>query len=68
MDLAASGRPGHGPVHLLLESDLDLGFAWESAEEEWLRPGLPPLSMLSGLLGCHPGCVEGQGCCCADCV
>ena len=25
-----------------------LGFAWDSHEEGWLRPGLPPLRMLSG--------------------
>ena len=44
LGLAASGRPGHGPVHLLLESAGELGFAWDSAEEGWLRPCLPPPS------------------------
>ena len=39
---AAAGRPGHGPVNLLLESFDELGFAWDSAEVGWLRPGLPP--------------------------
>ena len=42
LDLAAVGRPGHGPVHLLLQSAGQLGFAWDSREEGWLRPGLPP--------------------------
>ena len=46
LDLAAS-RPGHGSVHLLLESG-EFGFAWDSAKEGWLRPGLPSLRMLSG--------------------
>ena len=48
LDLAAAGRPGHGPVHLLLHSASQLGFAWDSQEEGWLRPGLPPLRMLAG--------------------
>ena len=48
LDLAAAGRPGHGPVHLLLHSASLLGYAWDSSEEGWLRPGLPPLRMLSG--------------------
>ena len=48
LDLAAAGRPGHGPVHLLLQSASLLGFAWDSSEEGWIRPGLPPLRMLAG--------------------
>ena len=48
LDLVAAGRPGHGPVHLLIQSAGILGFAWDSGEEGWLRPGLPPLRMLSG--------------------
>ena len=32
LDLAAAGRPGHGPVHLLLGSAQEIGFAWDSAE------------------------------------
>ena len=48
LDLAAAGRPGHGPVHLLLHSAGQIGFAWDSREEGWLRPGLPPLRMLAG--------------------
>ena len=48
MDLVASGLTGHGPVHLLISSASQLGFAWGSQEEGWLRPGLPPLRMLAG--------------------
>ena len=48
LDLAAAGRPGHGPVHLPLHSAGQIGFAWDSHEEGWLRPGLPPLRMLAG--------------------
>ena len=48
LDLAAAGRPGHGSVHLLLHSASLIGFAWDSNEEGWIRPGLPPLRMLSG--------------------
>ena len=43
LDLVAAGRPGHGPSHLLLQSADDLGFAWDSGIEGWIRPGLPPL-------------------------
>ena len=46
MDLAAAGRPGHGPVHLLLKSACLLGFAWDSSEEGWIRPGLLLLRMI----------------------
>ena len=48
LDLVAAGRPGHGQVHLLLSSASQLGYAWDSYEEGWLRPGLPPFRMLSG--------------------
>ena len=48
LDLVAAGRPGHGPIHLLISSASELGFAWDSQEEGWLRPGLPPLRMLAG--------------------
>ena len=48
LDLVTAGRPGHGPVHLLFQSAVRLGFSWDSKEEGWLRPGLPPLRMLSG--------------------
>ena len=48
LDLVAAGRPGHGPVHLLLKSACHLGFAWDSDEEGWIRPGLLPLRILAG--------------------
>ena len=48
LDLAAAGRPGHGPVHLLLKFASQLGFAWDSSEEGWLRPGFSSLRMLTG--------------------
>ena len=48
LDLIAAGRPSHGPIHLLLQSALDLGFALDSEIEGWIRPGLPPLRMIGG--------------------
>ena len=44
----AAGRPGHGPIHFLSQSANELGFAWDSGVEGWIRPGLPPLRMLAG--------------------
>ena len=41
LDLAAAGRPGLGPVHLLWESAGELGVAWDSTDEGWPRPGVP---------------------------
>ena len=45
---SAGGCPGHGPVHLLLQSAAVIGFHWDSLELAWGRPGLPLLSNLSG--------------------
>ena len=42
------GAPGHGPIHLLVQSADDLGFFWDSDQAGWIRPGLPPLRMLTG--------------------
>ena len=42
------GRPGHGPVHLLLISAAEHGFAWNGNERGWVRPSLPPLRMMTG--------------------
>ena len=39
---------GHGPVHLLLLSAAELGFAWDGAEKGWVRVFLPPLRMVTG--------------------
>ena len=33
VDLVSAGRPGHGLVHLLVESAQENGLAWDSAEE-----------------------------------
>ncbi len=48
LDLIARGAPGHGPVHLLLLSAAEVGFAWDGAEEGWIRVSLPPLRMMAG--------------------
>ena len=45
MDLVSAGCPGHGPVHLVVQSAGTLGFVWDSGAEEWFRPGLPPSSL-----------------------
>ena len=37
-----------GPVHLLLVSAAELGFAWDGAEKGWVRVSLPPLRMMAG--------------------
>ena len=39
---------GHGPVHLLLISAAELGFAWDGNEHGWVRVSLPPLRMMTG--------------------
>ena len=33
LDLIFRGAQGHGPVHLLLTSAAELGFAWDSGEQ-----------------------------------
>ena len=48
LDLISIGAPGHGPVHLLLISAAELGFAWDGGERGWVRPSLPPLGMMTG--------------------
>ena len=45
---AVEGGPGHGPVHLLIQSATDIGFRWDPEELAWDRPGLLLLSNLSG--------------------
>ena len=42
------GAQGHGPVHLLLTSAAELGFAWDGDEKGWVRVSLPPLRMMTG--------------------
>ena len=52
---------GHGPVHLLLISAAQLGFAWDGEEKGWVRVSLPPLRMMAGpiqhFLFLHSGCL-----------
>ena len=48
LDLISRGAPGHGPVHLLLISAAELGFAWDGDEKGWFRPSLLPLRMMAG--------------------
>ena len=42
-----SRSPG-GPVHLLLTSVAELGFAWDGDERGCVRVSLPPLRMMTG--------------------
>ena len=48
LDLISGEASGHGPVHLLLISAAELGFAWDGDENGWVQPSLPPLGMMSG--------------------
>ena len=48
LDLISRGAEGHGPVHLLLTSEAELGFAWDGEEKGWVRASLPPLGMMTG--------------------
>ena len=48
LESAAEGSPGHGPVHLFLQSAAVIGFRWDPEELAWDRPGLFLLSNLSG--------------------
>ena len=48
LDLFLARAQGHGPVHLLLLSAAELGFAWDGAEHGWVRVSLPPLRMMTG--------------------
>ena len=48
LDLISRGAQGHGPVHLLLISAAEIGFAWDSGEQGWIRVSLPPLRMMAG--------------------
>ena len=48
LDLISRGGQGHGPVHLLLISAAEIGFAWDGDEKGWVRVSLPPLRMMAG--------------------
>ena len=50
LDFISRGAQGHGPVHLLLISDAELGFAWDGEEKGWVRVSLPRLRMMTGLV------------------
>ena len=39
--MISRGAPRHGPVHLLLISAAELGFAWDGDERRWVRVSLP---------------------------
>ena len=47
LDLISGGAQSHGPVHLLLISAAELGFAWDGDEKGWVRPSLPSLRMMA---------------------
>ena len=36
------------PVHLLLTSAAEVGFAWDGEEKGWVRVSFPPLRMMTG--------------------
>ena len=48
LDLISRRAPGRGPIHLLLISAAELGFAWDGDERGWVRVSLPPLRMMTG--------------------
>ena len=48
LDLISRGAQGHGPVHLLLISAAEIGFAWDGDEKGWVQVSLPPLRMMAG--------------------
>ena len=47
LGLVAGGCPGHGPMHLLVESAGIIGFSWDPVNAGWSRPGLPVLQHLA---------------------
>ena len=53
LDLISRGAQGHGPVHLLLISAAELGFALDGSERGWVRVSLPPLRMMTGPIQHH---------------
>ena len=48
LDLISREAQGNGPVHLLLISAAELGFAWDGEEKGWVWVSLPPLRMMTG--------------------
>ena len=47
LDYASMGSLGHGPIHLLIDSASEIRSSWDSEEAGWIRPGLPPLRMMT---------------------
>ena len=48
LEHVAAGCPGHGPIHMLVESAAEIGFLWSPEMVGWAREGLPVLSNLAG--------------------
>ena len=48
LELVSGGAPGHGPVHLLVESASGMGFQWCLGGFCWNRLGLPQLPTVEG--------------------
>ena len=48
LEYVAVGCPGHGPVHLLVESAAEIGFVWSLEMVGWAREELPVLSNMAG--------------------
>ena len=48
LGLVAGGCPGHGPIHLVIESAGAIGFSGDPMSSGWSRPGLPVLHHLAG--------------------
>ena len=48
LDVISREAQSHGPVHLLLISAAELGFAWDGAKRGWVRVSLPHLRMITG--------------------
>ena len=61
LESAAEGCPGHGLVHLLLQSAAVIGFRWDPEELAWDGPGLPLLSNLTGLIQHFLAAILGAG-------
>ena len=53
LSLVAAGGPGHGPMHLLVESAGIIGLSWDPLHSGWTRPlGLiSTLRLLFEMLG-----------------
>ena len=47
LDFITRKAQGDGPVHLLLTSAAELGFAWDGEEKGWVRVSLTPLRMMT---------------------